>query len=214
MRVVPVEGIALVLGVDRFMSEARAITNVIGNAVATVVIARNEGRSRLHLTRRQECMRNGLLCGCAAAITMVASAHAQITDAEFAARRDSLAARIDSGGVVAFGGRTPVTDFGPFFQLPAFHYLTEFDEPDAAFVMVVRRWPRRPARSSHADSTPRTAFYYGWRPDSADVPRTLGLEARSFSALAGVVDSLAATALPFYTLRRFRRRRLRASRIR
>ena len=42
MRVVPLEGIALVLGVDRFMSEARAITNLIGNAVATVVIARNE----------------------------------------------------------------------------------------------------------------------------------------------------------------------------
>jgi aerobic C4-dicarboxylate transport protein len=43
MRVVPVEGIALVLGVDRFMSEARAITNLIGNAVATVVIAKSEG---------------------------------------------------------------------------------------------------------------------------------------------------------------------------
>ncbi len=43
MHTVPVEGIALVLGVDRFMSEARAITNLIGNAVATVVIARNEG---------------------------------------------------------------------------------------------------------------------------------------------------------------------------
>jgi aerobic C4-dicarboxylate transport protein len=42
LRVVPIEGVALVLGVDRFMSEARAITNVIGNAVATVVIARSE----------------------------------------------------------------------------------------------------------------------------------------------------------------------------
>ena len=42
LRVVPVEGVAIVLGVDRFMSEARAITNLIGNAVATVVIARNE----------------------------------------------------------------------------------------------------------------------------------------------------------------------------
>ena len=41
-RVVPVEGMALLLGVDRFMSEARAITNLIGNAVATVVIARSE----------------------------------------------------------------------------------------------------------------------------------------------------------------------------
>ena len=43
MSVLPVEGLALLLGVDRFMSEARAITNLIGNAVATVVIARWEG---------------------------------------------------------------------------------------------------------------------------------------------------------------------------
>ena len=42
MHLVPIEGIALVLGVDRFMSEARAITNLIGNAVATVVIAKSE----------------------------------------------------------------------------------------------------------------------------------------------------------------------------
>ena len=42
LRVVPVEGIALVLGVDRFMSEARAITNLIGNGAATLVVARSE----------------------------------------------------------------------------------------------------------------------------------------------------------------------------
>jgi len=41
-RVVPVEGVALVLGVDRFMSEARAIVNLIGNGVATIVIAKSE----------------------------------------------------------------------------------------------------------------------------------------------------------------------------
>ncbi|QEL65368.1 aerobic C4-dicarboxylate transport protein [Oryzomicrobium terrae] len=38
----PVEGLALLLGVDRFMSEARAITNLIGNGVATVVVSRWE----------------------------------------------------------------------------------------------------------------------------------------------------------------------------
>ena len=43
MDVLPVAGLALLLGVDRFMSEARAITNLIGNAVATVVIAKWEG---------------------------------------------------------------------------------------------------------------------------------------------------------------------------
>ena len=40
---IPVAGMALILGVDRFMSEARAITNFIGNAVATVVVAKWEG---------------------------------------------------------------------------------------------------------------------------------------------------------------------------
>ena len=40
---VPVAGMALILGVDRFMSECRSLTNFIGNAVATVVIARWEG---------------------------------------------------------------------------------------------------------------------------------------------------------------------------
>jgi aerobic C4-dicarboxylate transport protein len=40
---IPVAGMALILGVDRFMSEARALVNMIGNGVATVVMARWEG---------------------------------------------------------------------------------------------------------------------------------------------------------------------------
>jgi Xaa-Pro aminopeptidase len=132
----------------------------------------------------------------------ISAAHGQISAAEFAARRDSLAARIGNGVVVAFGGRTPVSDFGPFYQLPAFHYLTNFDEPDAAFVMIVH--------TGHPTSTifimpidPRVAFYYGRRPDSSTVTRTLGVGARAFAALGGVVDSLASTGLPFYTLADF-----------
>ena len=38
----PVEGMALILGIDRFMSECRALTNIIGNACATIVVARWE----------------------------------------------------------------------------------------------------------------------------------------------------------------------------
>ena len=48
---VPVAGMALILGIDRFMSECRALTNFIGNAVATIVVARWEGeldRDALH----------------------------------------------------------------------------------------------------------------------------------------------------------------------
>ncbi len=40
---VPIAGMALILGIDRFMSECRALTNFIGNAVATLVVARWEG---------------------------------------------------------------------------------------------------------------------------------------------------------------------------
>jgi len=40
---IPVEGLAFLLGVDKFMSEARAITNFIGNGVAAIAISKNEG---------------------------------------------------------------------------------------------------------------------------------------------------------------------------
>jgi aerobic C4-dicarboxylate transport protein len=42
MKVIPIEGLALLIGVDRFMSEARALINFIGNAVAAVVISKSE----------------------------------------------------------------------------------------------------------------------------------------------------------------------------
>ena len=48
---VPVAGMALILGVDRFMSECRALTNLVGNATAAVVVARWEGeldKDKLH----------------------------------------------------------------------------------------------------------------------------------------------------------------------
>jgi aerobic C4-dicarboxylate transport protein len=53
---IPVEAMALILGVDRFMSEARAITNLIGNSVATLVIARWEGA--FDFTKGQELLAN------------------------------------------------------------------------------------------------------------------------------------------------------------
>jgi aerobic C4-dicarboxylate transport protein len=49
---IPVAGLTLLLGVDRFMSEARAITNLIGNAVATMVIAKWDGALDVERARR------------------------------------------------------------------------------------------------------------------------------------------------------------------
>ena len=56
---VPVAGLALILGIDRFMSEARALTNLIGNSVATVVVAKwcndlDEERLRSHLNNETD----------------------------------------------------------------------------------------------------------------------------------------------------------------
>jgi len=138
----------------------------------------------------------------AIAVAVAAPLPAQIPASEFMARRDSLAARIDSGVVVAFGGRTPVTDYGPFYQLPGFRYLTNYDEPDAAFVLVARR-----GKPTHwtfvTPMEPRRAFYYGRRTDSTALARTQGLTLRPYAALQGVLDSLAATRLPFYQLADF-----------
>jgi aerobic C4-dicarboxylate transport protein len=50
---VPIESVALLVGIDRFMSECRALTNLIGNGVATIVISRWEGEldaDKLHQT--------------------------------------------------------------------------------------------------------------------------------------------------------------------
>lgn len=68
VKVIPVEGLALLLGVDRFMSEARAITNFIGNGVATIWIANNEkdfDRAKMnyafgHLEETEDIMKDNL----------------------------------------------------------------------------------------------------------------------------------------------------------
>jgi aerobic C4-dicarboxylate transport protein len=53
---IPVAGLALILGIDRFMSEARALTNLVGNGVATVVVSRWE--NELDMTRMQRVLDN------------------------------------------------------------------------------------------------------------------------------------------------------------
>src|SRR5205085_1049732 len=50
---VPVAGLALILGIDRFMSEARSITNFIGNGVATIVVSKWEKELDLEKLRAE-----------------------------------------------------------------------------------------------------------------------------------------------------------------
>ena len=123
----------------------------------------------------------------------------QITLAEYAARRGALASRFGDGVVVAFGGREPVRHWPPFYQLPAFRYLTGFLESDAAFVMA--------AKGGNVTSTlfvarpnARTALYNGERVTAESVSESIGLSARYADELPAFVDSLLATGLPLYSV--------------
>ena len=134
------------------------------------------------------------------AFGLATAAHAQISVAEYAARRDSLAARVGDGVVVAFGGRTPVTDFGPFYQIPTFRYLTGYEYADAALVMTVRDG-RGTSTLFVNRSTPRRALYYGEEPDSAALAHDLKLASRPAGDLTAVMDSLASALRTVYSLR-------------
>ena len=125
----------------------------------------------------------------------------EIPAAEYAARRDSLAAHIDSGVVIAFGAPDP-TGIRRWSQLPAFRYLTGFLEPNAALLLVKRAGTSTGILFT-ASRDPRRALYDGFPPDSAAVARETGLNVRSLPALRPVVDSLVTIGLPVYDLRDF-----------
>ena len=58
---VPIESLAILVGIDKFMSECRALTNLVGNGVATVVISRWEGE--LDVKKLHEAMAHPITVG-------------------------------------------------------------------------------------------------------------------------------------------------------
>ena len=126
----------------------------------------------------------------------------QIPIGEYAARRAALASRIGDGVVVAFGGREPVRHWPPFYQLPAFRYLTGFLESDAAFVLATRG-EKVMSTLFLARPDARTALFNGERVTAEGVSQNLGLSARYADELPAFVDSLLATGLPLYSVADF-----------
>jgi Xaa-Pro aminopeptidase len=126
-------------------------------------------------------------------------AAAQVARAEYAARRDSLLARVDSGVVVAFGGVETTNYWPTFFQLPSFAYLTGFGEPDAALVLV-----KRAAGRSAALFVPprnlRMEKYVGARTGPAEAERAAGIPGRPLAELRPALDSLLAAGLPLHVV--------------
>jgi Xaa-Pro aminopeptidase len=129
-----------------------------------------------------------------------AAAPAEIAASEYAARRDSLLARLgDGAAVVAFGERAPI-GFPPFYQVPAFRYLTGFLEPDAALVLV-RRGGATSAILFREPRSARDVITDGPPEDSASLAARTGLALRPLAALPATVDSLLAAGAALHTLR-------------
>lgn len=129
-----------------------------------------------------------------------ARAEAQIPVSEYEARRDSVAAHMGNGFLLAFGQREPVDEMGIFRQLPEFDYLTGFQEPDAVFLMVVRGGHVANAMLYAPARDPRLALYNGFLPESAAVVRMHGLGLRALSGLQSAVAGAIAAGLPLYTM--------------
>ncbi|MEO7040253.1 MAG: aminopeptidase P family protein [Gemmatimonadaceae bacterium] len=118
---------------------------------------------------------------------------AQVPAAEYAARRDSLAATMRDGVLLALGGEEPAEDFLTFYPVPSFYYLTGVTEPGAALVMVKRNdtvsttifvEPRDPARES----------WTGARLGMDGMTRATGIPSRSIEQLVPVLDSVLASS--------------------
>ncbi|MFL5502880.1 MAG: aminopeptidase P N-terminal domain-containing protein [Gemmatimonadaceae bacterium] len=124
-------------------------------------------------------------------------APARITLADYADRRAELTRQIDSGVVLAFGEVEPITDWPTFFQLPAFEYLTGFDESDAVLLITKRKGNTSstifvPTRLRSAER------FLGARTAPEKLESRIGIKGRDIATLKAVVDSLATAGLPFY----------------
>jgi Xaa-Pro aminopeptidase len=141
-----------------------------------------------------------------AAFLIAAPIAAQIPDSEYAARRAALAQRIGNGIVVALGAPEPEEDFISFNQSSNFRYLTNFNEPNAALVMVVKNGAIVGAPLLFVEpSDPAREVWTGHRLGIPGVRTTLGMEGRDFATLKTVVDSVmsASGATVLYSIGNF-----------
>lgn len=127
------------------------------------------------------------------------SAGAQITNAEYAQRRDSLAARIPGGVIVALGAPEPAHDYLSFFQEENFFYLTGLREPDAALVIVKKDGRVSPTLFVQPKD-PGREVWTGNRIGAQGVSATLGIPGRSYEDFQKTVDSILATGTPLYVI--------------
>ena len=122
---------------------------------------------------------------------VVAQLHAQIPDTEYGQRRAAIAAAIRNGIVIVLGSPEPGQDYIAFNQNSSFTYMTGFNEPDAALVMVVKSGAIVGAPMLFVQpSDPGREVWTGHRLGVPNVRAALGLDGRRAASLDASVDSL------------------------
>lgn len=140
-------------------------------------------------TARNVCARHVLAA--LVVLLLPSAALTQVAPAEYAQRRERLAAAIGDGVVLALGAPEPSEDYLSFFQSSRFLYLTGVREPDAALVMVKRGGDVRSILFVEPRD-PATEVWSGRRMGPAGATRATGVPARESGELRAVLDSLLA----------------------
>jgi Xaa-Pro aminopeptidase len=131
--------------------------------------------------------RSGLLG--AALLLLAPPAAAQVSQEEFAARRTALAAEIGDGVLLVLGSGEPNPDYIPYHQHPHFYYLTGFDEPGAALV-IVKKGSSRHELLFVRGRNPAQEVWNGARLGAEGVKPALGMDGRDAAVLRTVLDSI------------------------
>jgi Xaa-Pro aminopeptidase len=137
-----------------------------------------------HLTR---------LAALGALVIAPAALSAQVSEAEYAARRAGLTAKMGDGVYLALGAREPGLNHESFWQAYNFRYLTGFLEPGAALI-VVRKDGKDTPLLFVPPKDPAQEVWTGERLGVAAVKTRMGMEGRDARTLRTVLDSVLADA--------------------
>ncbi len=136
------------------------------------------------------------------AVAQAAPLQSQIPLTEYATRRAALGQMTGDGAIVVLGSGEPVRDFDGFSQSPHLKYLTGWDAPDAA-LLVMRSGTTQREILFVAEKNPAIEVWTGVRPSLLDAQRMSGIPTRVIGELLQACDSLLADGAPLHLIGEF-----------
>jgi Xaa-Pro aminopeptidase len=124
---------------------------------------------------------------------------AQIPQSEYAQRRAALAVKMQDGVLLAIGSQEPVQDYLTFYQNEPFTYLTGYNEPNAALVLVKRGGQTTSTLFVEARN-PAAEVWTGKRYGTDGAKQLTGIDARLVQDLRKTLDSLLNTTSQLYVV--------------